>query len=66
LFYRPVEGYYLAVVARRLNGDGFVITSTSPTRLKKASSYGPHPSDSRSDRRNPHRLLARTDGGPDL
>jgi hypothetical protein len=41
LFYRPVEGYYLAVVARRLNGDGFVITSYLTDAIKEGEQLWP-------------------------
>jgi hypothetical protein len=34
LFYAPLPPYHLVVVIRRLNGDGFVITSYLTTRIK--------------------------------
>ncbi len=35
LYYSPFEKYYLCVVARHLNGDGFIITAYITDKIKE-------------------------------
>jgi hypothetical protein len=41
LFYRPSGGYHLAVVVKRLNGDGFLITSYLTDSIKEGEEIWP-------------------------
>jgi len=41
LFYTPLPPYHLAVMIRRLNGDGFVITSCLTSSIKEGVEIWP-------------------------
>ena len=41
LFYRPYPPYHLAVVVRRLNSEGFIITSYLTDRIKEGERIWP-------------------------
>ena len=41
LFYRALPPYHLAVVARRLDGDGFIITSYLTDKVKEGEPIWP-------------------------
>lgn len=41
LFYRSLRPYYLAVVVKRLNGDGFIITSYVTDKIKEGEQIWP-------------------------